>query len=385
MITNEAPGEEERASVPPPAGESFAVAIEGELPAAPWTLASTPWPRSGGCLKGSRSTAVVGPRGGTLRELFVLPGKPNPTRQRYARSGVATAGDGFRVTSRRKLFAFDGEGALRWQTPMLGPQSRYETTPLMLEGDVSVVGLDHLIAFVDAEGTVARVRLEGGGLDDTGHSPNLTRDGRLVLTGPLREVSVLDPAGGRSLGPHGLDIAPPAVTDDGALVVAGFGGDGLVLLDPATGAARARGADLEVDQMPTVGPDGRIAVGSSLGPGWILERDGATVASGSAQAFAALEHEWRALSYGSLRALDADGELRWETPMGDGFEVGWHLRLVVDREGTTYVPLHRSVVAVDAEGAVRFEVDTRERPTDIAPLADGRMVVVTAARVLLLE
>ena len=361
--------------------------MEGVLPEGPWRLAPSAWPRSGGCQRGSRNTPAVGPRQGTLREILSLPGEPNPTRHRYARSGVATAEDGFRVTSRRKLFALDPEGQLRWQTPMLGKSARYESAPLILAGDLTVVALDQHLVFVNALGErVAAIHLGGDGLDDTGHSPNLADGGQLVVTGPLREVALVGADGlAHSLGKHGLDIAPPAVTEAGLLAVAGFGADGLVLLDPASGQVRARGADGNVDQMPTVGADGTIAVGSSLGTGWLLDSAGQTLATVEAQAFAALPGGWRALSYGALRALDGAGTPQWEAPMGDGFEVGWHLRLVVDADAFTYVPLQRSVVCVDPSGRRVFEVETPERPTDLAPLGDGRMAVVTAARVLLLE
>ena len=359
--------------------------IDGTLPPGPWALGDTPWPRSGGCLRNARRTALRGPREGSLEELFVLPGKPNPTRHRYARSGVATAEDGFRVTSRRRLFAFDPAGNLRWSTELLGgPASRYEGTPLLLAGNHTVVGLDHHLAFVGPEGELlARVRVDGGGLDDTGHSPNLTGDGRLVLTGPLREVAVLGADGvAHSLGKLGLDIAPPAVAPDGSLVLAGFAGAGLVRIDPNRGTVLADAHFGDADQMPSVGEDGTMVVGSSLGPARVVAADGSTVATVEAQIFGETRGGWLAMSYGALRHLDGAGELVWETPLGDGSEVGWHLRMVVDAEGYAHCALPKSIACVSPEGELVYEVPMRERPTDMAPLADGAMIVVTAARVL---
>lgn len=372
----------------PARGEGVALAIDGQLPPGPWRLAASPWPRSGGCPANSRRTAVSGPRQGSLRELYRLPGKANPTRQRYARSGVATASDGFRVASRRRLFAFDREGELRWDTGLLGDEhSRFEGTPLVLADDVTVVGLDHHLAFVGADGAMlGRLEVEGSALDDSGHSPTLTRDGRLVLTGALREVAVVGADGlAHSLGEHGLDIAPPAIAADGSLVVGGFSGSGLVRVDPDDGTVRAETTFANADQMPTVAADGTMAAGSSFGSGVLCASDGETLATVPAQIFAACDDGWRAMSYGALRALDAAGEERWKLALGDGLEVGWHQRMAVDAEGFTYCALPTSLVCVDAKGDLVFELVMDERPTDLAPLGDGEMVVVTAERVLLLE
>lgn len=331
---------------------------------------------------------MSGPRKGALKELQRLPGKANPTRHRYARSAVATANDGFRVASRRRLFAYDRDGGLRWETGLLGDEhSRFEAGPLILEGDVTVVGLDHHVAFVASDGTIlGRIEVEGGALDDSGHSPSLTRDGRLVLTGALREVSVVGSDGlAYSLGEYGLDIAPPAVSSDGSLVLAGFSGAGLVRVDPIDGSVRAETDFANADQMPSVAADGTMAAGSSFGPGRLCDAEGQTIATLSAQIFADCGEGWRAMSYGTLRGLDRRGEVRWERALGDGIEVGWHQRMVVDGEGYTYCALPKSLVCVDPAGELVFEVMMDDRPTDLAPLGDGEMVVVTAERVLSLE
>ena len=362
--------------------------IDGELPAGPWRLVESPWPRSGGCPRNSRRTGVAGPRRGVLTELHRLPGKANPTRHRYARSGVAVASEGFRVTSRRRLFAFDGAGAPLWATGPLGDEgSRFEAGPLMLEGDVTVVGLDHHLAFVDAVGTIlGKIEVDGGALDDSGHSPSLTRDGRLVLTGALREVSVVGADGlAHSLGEHGLDIAPPAIAPDGGLVVAGFSGSGLVRVDPIDGRLRAETDLQNADQMPTVAEDGTMAAGSSFGTGGLFAHDGSRIATVQAQIFASLADGWLAMSYGALRRLDASGAERWVRPLGDGIEVGWHQRMVVDREDYAYLALPQGLLCVDPVGAPVFELPMLERPTALAPLADGTMVVVGAERVFRLE
>ncbi len=372
----------------PARGEGLALAIDGRLPPGPWRLASTPWPRSAACSRNSRRTNVSGPREGTLRELLRLPGKANPTRQRYARSGVAIATDGFRVASRRRLFAFDREGGPRWETGLLGDaHSRFEAGPLILEGDITVVGLDHHLAFVAPDGAIlGRIEVEGGALDDSGHSPALTNDGRLVLTGALREVSVVGADGlAYSLGEYGLDIAPPAVAPDGTLVVAGFSGAGLVRVDPIDGRVRAEAQVPNVDQMPCVAADGTMAAGSSFGSGQLCDADGRTIATVPAQIFADAGDGWRAMSYGALRSVDRAGAVLWERPLGDGIEVGWHQRMIVDDQGFTYCALPQSLVCVDPSGELVFEVIMDERPTDFAPLGDGEMVVVTAERVLALE
>lgn len=372
----------------PGRGEGLALVIDGDLPAGSWRLASSPWPRSGGCSRNSRRTRVRGPRQGLLTELCRLPGKANPTRHRYARSGVATASDGFRVTSRRRLFAFDREGAPLWETGPLGDeQSRFEAGPLILEGDVTVVALDHHFAFVDGAGSVmGKIEVEGGALDDSGHSPSVTADGRLILTGALREVSVVGSDGlAYSLGEHGLDIAPPAVALDGGLIVAGFSGSGLVRIDPIDGQLRAETDLRNADQMPSVAEDGTMAAGSSFGMGGVFAVDGTRMASVEAQIFASLADGWLAMSYGALRRLDANGAERWVHSLGDGIEVGWHQRMVVDAEGYAYCALPDGLVCVDPTGRRVFALSIPERPTAIAPLDDGVMAVVTAERVLRLE
>ncbi|MBO6938464.1 MAG: PQQ-binding-like beta-propeller repeat protein [Deltaproteobacteria bacterium] len=372
----------------PGRGEGLALVIDGELPVGPWRLGAGPWPRSGGCGRNSRRTSVRGPRAGVLTELRRLPGKANPTRHRYARSGVAVASDGFRVTSRRRLFAFDPAGEALWETGLLGDeQSRFEAGPLILENDVTVVALDHHFAFVDAAGALlGKIEVDGGALDDSGHSPALTADGRLILTGALREVSVVGFDGlAYSLGEHGLDIAPPAVSPDGSLVVAGFSGGGLVRIDPVDGQVRAETDFRNADQMPSVGTDGSMAAGSSFGMGGLFGPDGNRIASVEAQLFASLDDGWLAMSYGALRRLDAKGKELWAHSLGDGIEVGWHQRMVADVDGYAYCALPGSIACVDPEGNRVFELSLPDRPTAMAPLGDGVMVVVTAERVLRLD
>ena len=333
-------------------------------------------------------TRVKGPRAGVLTPLQRLPGKANPTRHRYARSGVAVASDGFRVTSRRRLFAFDSQGALLWETELLGdPQSRFEAGPLLLEEDITVVALDHHCAFVDAAGhVIGRIEIEGGALDDSGHSPALTSDGRLVLTGALREVSVVGADGvAHSLGEHGLDVAPPAVAPDGDLVIAGFSGSGFVRVDPFDGRVVAATELRNADQMPSVGADGTMAAGSSFGMGGLFAANGERVASVEAQIFASLDDGWLAMSYGALRRLDASGQERWVRSLGEAIEVGWHQHMVADVDGYAYCALPSSLVCVDPAGAPVFELALPDRPTALAPLSDGVMVVVTAERVLRLD
>ncbi len=372
----------------PGRGEGLALVIDGELPPGPWRLADGPWPRSGGCARNSRRTSVRGARAGVLTELQRLPGKANPTRHRYARSGVAVTSDGFRVTSRRRLFAFDRSGEAQWETGLLGDDhSRFEAGPLVIEGDVTVVALDHHFAFVDRGGSVlGKIEVEGGALDDSGHSPALTADGRLILTGALREVSVVGSDGlAYSLGEHGLDIAPPAIAPDGGLVVAGFSGAGLVRIDPIDGNVRAETDLRNADQMPSVAADGTMAGGSSFGMGGLFGPDGQRIASVEAQIFASLDDGWLAMSYGALRRLDARGEEQWVHSLGDGIEVGWHQRMVADAEGYAYCALPSGIVCVDPAGAPVFELSLPDRPTALAPLDDGVMVVVTAERVLRLD
>ncbi|MDP2308278.1 MAG: hypothetical protein Q8P18_19825 [Pseudomonadota bacterium] len=371
------------------------IAVIGELPAGPWELAASPWPRTGADRCNRRRAGVNGPDEGRLRRVLALPGA---TGERSPTAGLAVAEDlSLRVAWQGRLFGLDGDGGLRWELPPCGgvspgykasraPKKAVGTVghgaasavPLALQDGTCIVAGSSTLRFVAPDGRV-RAHLDlPGSLDDSGIAPNLAPDGTLLLTTPAGALLRLCGSRLTRLGTFGYDLVAPAIDDEGRMVVAGYYGTGLAQVDPA-GAVLWRSGLHEADMLPTVDASGRAAGGSKNdGVSWIVDPMGCTLGVYPAPAsFAVTEDGWIALSVDALAGLTPDGAVRWRRE--GGARVRWgRLGPAVDARGCVYAPDGARLVSVDPDGRTRFGVELPGVPIDIAIVAPGRVAVLLA-------
>jgi outer membrane protein assembly factor BamB len=346
------------------------VGVVGELPAGPWRLADSPWPRTAGDRRNSRHVEVEGPRRGRLRRVFECAGEGG-------RGGLAVAADcSLRMTLEGRLWAFDSDGGLLWKLEPFEAASGM-SSPLLLADGTCIVTAGRELLFVSASG-VELARVDTGlRLDDSGPALNLAPDGTLILTTMYGELFGLRGSELELLGSGlGYDLVPPAIDDDGSMVLAGYAGKGLVRVDPR-GAIVWRSDLRYADLLPTIDREGRAAGGSlNERESRILARDGRLLGSWPAAAtFAAADEGWVALSEDALAGLGHEGELRWQRNGGARGRWG-SLGPAIDRLGRVHAPCSAALVVLESDGRERFVVPLPGAPSDLALVGDGRVALV---------
>ncbi|MFV8749865.1 PQQ-binding-like beta-propeller repeat protein [Nannocystaceae bacterium ST9] len=370
--------------------DELAIRVNGELPIEPWRLADSPWPRSAGDRRNTRQADVEGPRVGRVWRVSTQAGE-----------GLAVAGDGsLRMSGEGRLFAFDPSGAQLWSLALHEPDEpdepddpehdapprRWQSAPLVLADGTCVVSTSQGLVFVAAGGErLAHVELTLG-LDDSGPAINLAPDGTLILTTPYGDVLGL--RGGNLIAIArglGYDLVPPAIDDDGSLVVAGYAGKGLARL-AAQGTLAWRSGLAYADLLPTIDRAGRAAGGSmNEKQSWIVAREGQRLATYPAAAvFAATDDGWVALAEHSLAGLGPEGQLRWRRDTGARGRWG-RLGPALDRAGRILAPCGDTLVGLEAEGRERFVVDLPGPALDLALIGEGRAALALAEGLFFVE
>jgi hypothetical protein len=356
------------------ADEDLAVTVVGELPASPWQLADSAWPRTAGDRRNSRRADVEGPRRGVLRRVFEHGSRELAGPQR---GGLAVAADhSLRMILGGQVFAFAGAGEQLWEFELPAGNG---SSPLVLADGTCIVAVGHELVFLSPSGMqLARVAT-GLALDDSGPALNLAPDGTLILTTMHGELFGLRGSKLESLGRgFGYDLVPPAIDDEGGMVLAGYAGKGLVRVDPR-GELLWRSGLKYADLLPTIDGEGRAAGGSlNEGESRILARDGTLLGTYPAAAtFAITDEGWVALSEHALAGLGHEGELRWQRAGGARRRWG-SLGPAVDRLGRIHAPCGASLVVLEPDGRERFVVALPSEPSDLALVGDGRLALVLA-------
>ena len=100
------------------------------------------------------------------------------------------------------------------------------------------------------------------GLDDSGHSPTLTKSGYPLFSGIGGEVWISREDQVREIGSFGYDVLPPAVLSSGEIAVAGYAYTGACLVDES-GKILWRRLDFEdADSLVTANKFSEIAFGN---------------------------------------------------------------------------------------------------------------------------
>jgi outer membrane protein assembly factor BamB len=211
-------------------------------------------------------------------------------------------------------------------------------------------------------------------------TPALAEDGTIYLGAGRAPLIALNPAnGGLIWTPDAglsaaLDRSAPAVAADGTIYF-GARDNRLWSLDPADGSLNWHfkvPADGDVSTPPTVGPDGRIYMGSdALGAGKVykMNPNGTVVwttnlGGGPINVSPALSHDASVVYYTSggrrIHALSsADGSDIWEftAQAASTGSRGFNFSPVVGKAGTIYLAARGVVVAVNADGSEKWRFD----------------------------
>ncbi|UJR83314.1 hypothetical protein [Sandaracinus amylolyticus] len=358
--------------------------VSGEVPEA-LRLARSIWPRTAGGTRHARRVQVRGPSEGRVVREIALEG----STERTAR-GIGVARDGsLRVSAGGQLVAIERAAVVAWSVEIASKRARkVVSAPAVLDDGSCVITCGRAVCFVDAHGAVrGRIELEVG-LDDSGPAPNVTPDGALIVTCPTGEVIRIDADGARELGAFGYDVVAPAIDDEGAMYVAGYAGRGAVCLEP-DGRVRWRGGARDADMLATVRATGESAFGVvNDGRTVFIARDGSQLgAYGAAGGCGELSGgDWALVAQDRVARVDARGVARWERALVLPSLHWGGLGPVIDRDDRLAVPTLEGVELLDARnGSVVAAVALGEPPIDLAMIAEGRVAVLLATRLVIID
>jgi hypothetical protein len=260
------------------------------------------------------------------------------------------------------------------------------SAPLTTASGATIVTTGRAVVVFDRRGKTAAAIESPVTLDDSGPSPNLAHDGRLIVASPFGDVLVLEGRRLRSIGAFGYDVLPPAVYDDDTLAVSGYAGSGFVRVRlDGTYCFRTRMKD--ADLPASIDERGRAAVGS-LNDGrsrFFSSAGRALGGTGAAAVFAAVPGGgWIAQSASALAALGPDGRPRWARRLAPRMDVGWSTTPpIVDARGWIVCAHDRTLSLFDPGGRSR---GSRRFPAPVqafAVVAPGTVAVVTDTSLVL--
>lgn len=344
-----------------------------------FTLADSPWPRTGGD-RGNRSNSPLsGPTAGRLAHQVSLTsaGLQGP-------AAVIVSSDGsLRVTCGGTLFGVDIGGKVPWGLPL----GECHSAPVALEDGRTLLASREFLLVVDSEGRKELVIPCGFHSDDSGPSPNISWENEPILTSPMGEVRILRGGEWHQIGVFGYDVLPPALYPDGTLAISGYYGKGFCRVQPS-GKFVFRSGLKEADLLPSINAELVAAVGSlNQDRSCFFDQEGRELGSyPSACVFADYAGAWVALErQGFLSLLTSQGETLWrrELPLVSD----WGLcQPVVDAAGRTYATVEGGVAALDPQGKLLFLLQAgAEQAGPPAIVRPGLLAMVVGQRLLFIE
>jgi hypothetical protein len=261
--------------------------------------------------------------------------------------------------------------------------------PTVLQDGSTLMVMRYGILLVPADGSTVEVFREDLNLDDSGMSPNLTLDGRPLISSILGEVFIL--SGGRWLPigerGYGFDILCPAVYDDGSLAIAGYAGTGFcrVALD---GAIHWQSNLRDADGLPTVHPSQVAAVGSlNDGLSMFFAANGSVLGRYPYPAtFAVYNDGWVALSKHHVARLTADGQELWGRTISMQRPCASVVQPIVDVDGYIYIRHDAGMLCLDGDGQTLFELSLpTTNPDPLSLIAPGVLASVADNKLLIAE
>lgn len=347
-------------------------------------LGDSPWPRSGGDARNRSRMPVEGPAHGRILARVRL-----PHAEPKVPVGLCVGSDGdLRAAYGGRLARITPDGSIVWSRVLTTSKKWRANAPVALtQGRTLVTFGSGPAIIVDAAGRIlARLHAGDAVLDDSGPAPQVTPAGELLLTAMTGEVLRVSTRGCEEVGCFGYDIVSPALEPDGALVISGYAGAGLVRVRADGG--RRRYPLKDPDLLPVVNAQGVIAAGSlNAGVSSFFTRGGRLLGTYAHPAsFAdAGGGRWWALWKGGVACVESSGRTRWERTWTEEAKFRWGaLQPLVAPRGHVYVPSPRGVLALDAHGAELFQVKLPTLVTALAPVRAGLLAAATASGLLVL-
>lgn len=314
-----------------------------------------------------------------MRRSFLLPS--GRMQGSVCRSGCVIGADGIiRVAHNGILSAIHLESGLLWSLSL--EQFEYCSVPAALEdGSVALITGSGLAIVGDA-GILTDTLDTEMCPDDSGLSPCITYDGRVVVSSSLGDVYLLDSHNlWVSLGVFGYDIVSPTVYKDDTIGISGYYHAGFTRLR-LDGSTVWNTGIFQADLLSSTSPLGDTAVASlNDNTSHIYSASGEAIGTyPRASLFAQhLDSRWIARSAGYLALLERDGRTVWEVQL-DGRPDWGLLQPIVDAEGFVFVQTTRGLTCTDPKGQPVFHVSVPPPwPSPIAAVAEGLLAYVAGS------
>jgi hypothetical protein len=351
----------------------------------PEPLACSAWPRFGGDIANRSNAAVVGPHTlPTLQELS-LPNSTAARVRRFQMSGVVTAPDtSLRICHAGMLSAWGPDLSPLWQVDLAvyAKAARVFTAslPTTLYDGSTLIVLPNGLLRAAPDGADVEIFRHDEYPDDSGMSPNVTSDGRPVLSFPLGGVDLLTDGAWKTVGGrvYGYDIMCPAVYDDGSLAIAGYYGTGFCRVD-LDGRIRWRTELRAADCLPSVNQEQVAAVGSlNDHVSQFFAPDGSMIGRYPRPAiFAAYGKDWIALAKDRVARVSTSGEELWAHELSTQRPFAGVVQPVVDADGYIYVRHDAGVLCCDGDGETMFDIAlSTDRPNPVSLIAPGVLALI---------
>ena len=311
-------------------------------------------------------------------------------------SGVVVAPDGsLRVVHAGMLSAFSPTMEPLWQIDLAAASGTRKqwlpyfglSLPTVLQNGSTLMIMRNGLLLVPAGGSTVEVFGEDLALDDSGMSPNLTLDGRPLISSILGEVFIL--SGGRWLPigerGYGFDILCPAIYDDGSLAIAGYAGSGFcrVALDSTI---HWQSNLRDADGLPTVHTSQVAAVGSlNDGLSMFFAPGGSALGHYPHPAvFATYNDGWVALSRHRVARLTIDGQDLWGNTISIQHSRAGIVQPIVDVDGYIYIRHDNGLLCLDGDGKTLFELSLpTTNPDPLSLIAPGVLAIVADNKLLI--
>ena len=328
-------------------------------------LAKSPWPRTGHDRRNSALAPFESAKRGVVQLSKEIPLRGSVVVDELGRLIVSGKG---------KIACLSRQGKVLWGRVF----QKHASAALALSGgDVLVNARYHSYLLTPLGRTTHIWETRDHPFDDSGPSPNLTLDGRAVVTTLGGEVILLDLMGQRTVGSYGYDVLPPAILDSGSFGIAGYSGDGACLIAQSGQRHWKKNELHEADLQVSANHHSELGFGDlNTEQTQVLTETGQLIFRLSYPALLT-EHPtgWIATGGRVLEKLSSSGQVEWSKTINN---VGtWALsQSCVDRAGRVYVPVFGGIRCFQADGTQLFElVVGKSQPGNIA-LLPGRVAFV---------
>lgn len=343
-------------------------------------LAQSHWPRSGGDRANSAHLSITGPVNGSILHEIEL---PQSSFSPGSLSGcVVTDTISIRVVSSGYLSAVTFDGEIHWSIELkdLDRQScEYWSQPLALNHGCCLVVVEDSICIYDEQGKCLIQHPLPEPLENSGYSPNLTKNGELLVTSVTGEIFLINLAEQANLGDFGYDLLPPAIYSDGSLAIAGYNGRGFCQMS-AKGEIIWNSSFSEPDLLPCISQHNITAIGSlNDQQSAFYSFDGTCLGTYPRSSIFAeySEDTWIARSKQYVAKITTTGKECWGVSLNDTINSWMLSQPIVDFLGHIYLLDDTNLICLNGQGETLFTIELNDRPNgELCAIAPGMLAIV---------